>query len=172
MNLEWKHFPLIVLGVTIGGGVGWIASFLFKPGLLPVLDLSLGLRWAGAMLGGLAGLGCVTVAIVVRAGRDPNVGPARYFMRLNGMGSTLIGHSEQRDDGSYVTTEWFTVLWIPVFPVCRYRVTKHEEASTPFSTPYTIHEKMPLRLGDVKQVYGITLLVLLVIVGLAWFISR
>src|SRR5262245_32537732 len=121
MNLEWKHFPLIVLGVGVGAGVGWLASFMFKPGLFPVLDSSIGLSWAVPMFGGIAGLGYFTFTIIVRAGLNPNVGPARYFMRINGMGSTLIGHSEPRDDGSYVTTEWFTLVWIPIFPVCRYR---------------------------------------------------
>ena len=167
MNLEWKHFPLIVLGGVVGSGLGWFVSFLF-----PQIDSSVGLHGAGAVFGGIAGMGFAVVAIVAGAARDPNVGPAQYFMRINGMGSTLIGHSEPRDDGSYVTTEWFTLLWIPIFPVCRYRVTKHEEASTPFSTPYTIHEKLPVRPNDAARVYGITVLVLLGVIGFAFVLFR
>jgi hypothetical protein len=171
MNLEWKHLPLILLGGAIGSGLGWLAAFMFKPGILPA-GSPIGLHGAGAMFGAIAGVGFAVVAIVARAARDPSVGPARYFMRINGMGSTLIGHSEPRDDGSYVTTEWFTILWIPVFPVCRYRVTRHEEASTPFSTPFTIHEKLPVRLNYAARVYGITVLILLGIIGFAFLLFR
>lgn len=110
MNLEWRHFPLIVLGGVVGSSLGWLASFLFKPGLFPQIESVVGPHGVGAVFGGIAGMGFAVVAIVARAARDPNVGPARYFMRINGMGSTLFGHSEPRDEGSYVTTEWFTLL--------------------------------------------------------------
>jgi len=173
MNLEWKHFPLIVLGGAIGACFGWLASFRFKPDILPAaIESSIGLHWAGAMFGAIAGLAFAVVAIIVRAARDPNAGPARNFTQINGMGSVLIGRSEPRDDGTYVTTEWFTILWIPMFPVCRYRVTKNEKESTPFFTPYTIHEKMPPRLNDAARVYGITVLVLLGILGFAYLLFR
>jgi hypothetical protein len=167
MNLEWKHLPWIVLAGVVGSGLGWLLAILF-----PQIDASVGLRGAGAVFGGIAGMGFAVIVIVIRAGRDPNIGPARYFMRINGMGSTLIGRSEVSDDGSYVTTEWFTILWIPMFPVCRYRVTKHEESGTPFSTPYTIHEKLPVRLYDAARIYGITVLILLGVVGLAYLAVR
>jgi hypothetical protein len=95
MNLEWKQFPLILLGVSVGAGIGWFATFMFEPGRSPDL------RWMGAIFGGLAGLGSVTVTIIARAARDPDVGPAKYFRQINGMGSLLLAHSEPRKDGSY-----------------------------------------------------------------------
>jgi hypothetical protein len=178
MNLEWKHFPLVMLGGTIGAGLGWLVSFLFRPGVLPDFEPALDSHGTGAVIGGIAGLGFAVVAIVVKAGRDPNIGPASYFVQFKGMGSTLIGHSDAREDGSYVATEWFTILWIPLFPICQYRVTPHEEASTPFSTPYTIHEKLPVRFRDAARVYGITVLilcgialVLLALIGFAHLLS-
>ena len=172
MNLEWKHVPWVVLGGLVGSGLGWLVSFLFKPSLFPQLESVVGPHGVGAVIGGIAGMGFAVVAIVARAARDPDVGPARYFMQINGMGSTLFGHSEPRDDGSYVTTEWFTLLWIPVFPVCRYRLIRHEEDSTPFSTPYTIQEKLPVRLNDAARVYGITVLILLATIGFAYLVIR
>ena len=88
------------------------------------------------------------------------------------MSSTLIGHSAPWDGGSYVTTEWFTILWLPIFPVCRYRVTEHPEASGPCYRLYTIHEKMPPLLPGVARVYGIMVLILLTIIGFASLILR
>ena len=61
---------------------------------------------------------------------------------------------------------------IPLFPICRYRVTKHEEDSTPFSTPYTIHEKIPVRLKEVARIYGIGVAILLGIIGLGYLMFR
>lgn len=169
MNLEWKHCPLLFLGGVIGAGLGWLASFLFKPDILPAAMESLAnLHRAGALFGSIAGLAFAVVAIVVRAARDPNAGPARNFTRINGMGSMLIGRSEPRADQSYVTTEWFTILWIPLFPVCRYRLTHHEECSTPFGERYSIHEKMPPRFNDAAKVYGITVLILIGIIGVLY----
>jgi hypothetical protein len=171
MNLEWKHFPLLVLGGAIGCGLGWLLSFCFKSNLLPD-GAPFGTHGAVAIFGAIAGSAVAVVTIVVRAARDPNAGPARNFTRINGMGSTLIGHSDPRGDGSYVATEWFTLVWIPIFPVCRYRVTNHIELGTPFWELYTIHEKMPPRFIDAARVYGVTLLVSLVLICIGYIASR
>ena len=171
MNLEWRHLPLIILGGAVGLGLGWLVSMLF-----PQLDSSVGVARAGVVFGGIAGTGFAVVAIVVRAGRrDPKAGQPGCFKQLNGTGFTLIGRSEQRDDGSYVTTEWFTILWVPVFPVCRYRVTN--QGSYPFYrryilTRYTIHQKLPVRLNNAARIYAITVLIVLGIIGLAFLALR
>lgn len=124
------------------------------------------------MFGGIAGMALTVVAIVVRAARDPAAEPARNFTQINGMGSVLIGKSDSRDDRSYLTTEWFTILWIPIFPVCRYRLVKHEAVSNLVHQEYTILEKLPPRAMDAVKVFGVTVLVLLAIVGFALLISK
>lgn len=172
MNLQWKHLPLIFLGGAIGSTLGWLASLLFKQSLIPEADSTISLHVTDALFGGIVAIGLTAIVIVVRAGRDPKTGPPGYFMRLHGMGSTLIGRSEPHADGSYVTTEWFTIIYVPIFPVCRYRVTEHFESSTPFSTPYTIHEKLPARLIDAARVCGLILLVLLSLAVLLFFLFR
>lgn len=168
MNLEAKHFPLILMGGVIGAVLGWLASFVFKTGILPEIENVVGLRGAGLIFGGIAGMAFAVIATVVRAARDPNAEPARNFTQINGMGSALIGHSESNDDGSYITTEWFTILWIPIFPVCRYRLIKHKESSNLLHREYTIIEKLPPQSTDTVKVYGFTVAILLVIIGLAY----
>jgi hypothetical protein len=87
------------------------------------------------------------------------------------MGSALIGRTEQRDDGSYVTTEWFTILWIPIFPVCRYRLIK-APGSNLVHQQYSILEKLPPRGVDAIRVYGATIVVLMIVAGVAYLIFR
>lgn len=41
---------------------------------------------------------------------------------LNGIGTKLYGKTEMDPDGSYVATEWFVILYLPIFPLGSYRV--------------------------------------------------
>ena len=147
MDLKARHLPLILFGGFVGSVAGWFATFLFKPGMFPPLDKSVGLHEAGRMLGAIAGLAVAVLITIAKSARDPHAGPVSYFIQLHGWGSRLFGRSDVRDNESYVATEWFTIAWIPVFPVCRYRVIKDEAASNPLNPiqqEYTILEKIPL----------------------------
>jgi hypothetical protein len=42
--------------------------------------------------------------------------------RLNGIGTTYYGRSDVRPDGSYVATEWFVILLLPIYPLSTYRL--------------------------------------------------
>ena len=90
MNLQWKHLPLILLGGLAGAGFGWFLSFLFGLGRPTELASLLGLHAVGMLFGSIGGLGFAVVTIVTRAARNPKVGPARYFMQINGTGSMLL----------------------------------------------------------------------------------
>lgn len=37
--------------------------------------------------------------------------------RINGCGLTLFGRRNVRSDGTYITTAWFTLAWIPIVPL-------------------------------------------------------
>jgi hypothetical protein len=41
---------------------------------------------------------------------------------FNGVGTTYYGQRDAAADGSYVTTLWVTALWVPLLPLCSYRV--------------------------------------------------
>ena len=175
MNLKARHLPLILLGGLVGSVVGLLASFLFKPGMFPPLDKSVGLHVAGRLLGGIAGLGVAVLITIVKAARDPRAGPVGYFIQLKGWGSQLFGRSDVRDDGSYVATEWFTIVWIPIFPICRYRVIKDEAAVNPFNPihqEYTILEKMPLPAATAVIGYAIMTLLSLLAISFAYVIFQ
>lgn len=41
---------------------------------------------------------------------------------FNGIGGKYYGHRDRWPDGSYIATEWFVILWIPIFPIRSYRL--------------------------------------------------
>src|SRR5262249_40629968 len=42
---------------------------------------------------------------------------------FQGIGTKYYGHRAQASDGSYITTEWFTLLHFPIIPLGSYRVS-------------------------------------------------
>jgi hypothetical protein len=64
------------------------------------------------------------------------------LFRINGIGCTLYGSTDvDATNGSYLATYYFCFLFIPIFPICRYRVIRD-------GTAYRFLGKAPLRLGD------------------------
>ena len=59
---------------------------------------------------------------IERAPKRPS--PSYGTYRLNGIGTTLIGKRDFRPDGSFVTTEWFTLVFIPIFPMRSLRIQR------------------------------------------------
>jgi hypothetical protein len=50
---------------------------------------------------------------------------ATDMFTLNGVGTTVYGKREVNpEDGSYIVTKWFTVIWFPIIPLGSYRVIK------------------------------------------------
>jgi hypothetical protein len=41
---------------------------------------------------------------------------------INGIGTMFYGQSRRDPDHSYITTEWFVIFYIPLFPLRSYRV--------------------------------------------------
>jgi hypothetical protein len=61
---------------------------------------------------------------------------------INGIGVTLYGSSDHDPrTGSYMTTYYFVILMIPIFPICRYRVIREGDS-------YRFFGKAPLRTFD------------------------
>jgi hypothetical protein len=58
---------------------------------------------------------------------------------LNGIGATFYGHRNyDKETNSYVTTHWFTILFVPIIPIAAYRV------SSAGSNSYSIYGRVPL----------------------------
>jgi hypothetical protein len=172
MNLSARHVPVVLVGALVGSGLGWSVCCLLNCGSISSLEDTLGQHGAGLVFGAIAGMALAVIVLVVKASRDPKIGPASNFSQINGMGSALIGRRDQREDGSYVTTEWFTILWLPVFPVCQYRLIKHKDASNLVHQEYSILEKFPPKGSEVIKVYAVTLLIVLAIVGILLVVDR
>lgn len=72
-------------------------------------------------------------------------------LRINGIGTTYIGARDFAADGSYVTTEFFTFIFIPVFPTRSYRVRAAGAGR------YHLIEKIQPHRRQILFVYGWTL---------------
>lgn len=50
------------------------------------------------------------------------------MFRFNGIGTTIYGKREiNPEDGSYLVTKWFTLLYFPIIPLGSYRVIKEKQ---------------------------------------------
>ena len=93
--------------------------------------------------------------------------------RLQGIGTSYYGKKDIRSsDHSYVTTEWFVLLLLPIFPLKSFRVIKLGKQSSNYvvvqsaTVAYKILEKIPLRknISQIIRTYlfaygGIALLI-------------
>ena len=76
---------------------------------------------------------------------------------INGFGSAYYGRNEEWPDGSYITTEWFTIAWIPILPLGSYRVRPANKGKGHFFPPGYSQEyysvRVPLDKKHVIKVY-------------------
>lgn len=49
---------------------------------------------------------------------------------FNGIGTMFYGECDFRPDGTFITTEWLVLFWIPLFPVRSLRVRLQGETDT------------------------------------------
>jgi hypothetical protein len=59
---------------------------------------------------------------------------------FNGIGTTFYGSADRRADGSYVTTEWFVLFYLPVIPIRSVRVVKEEKGSSVYVVVFSHNE--------------------------------
>jgi hypothetical protein len=177
MNLSLTSFLKILLGAFLGAPIFWSISFLIPKGTLGSYEEILTTQQFGILVGAIFGAAVTTIVLIILDSRDPDTGAAANLTMINGMGSKFIGRSETQADGSYLTTEWFCLLWLPLFPVCNYRVVDvGGRTLIPFvagSRQFMIKSKHPVRLKNVAKGYLITVCLGCVFgVGLAFFVSR
>lgn len=66
---------------------------------------------------------------------------------VNGIGTMFHGKDEYESDGSYITTEWITVFWIPIIPIRSLRVRYIEEGERGlFTISSSRYETHPVKL--------------------------
>jgi hypothetical protein len=86
---------------------------------------------------------------------------------VNGFGTKLLGERDFCRNGSYVTTKWVSIFWIPVLPLesLRIRETEGFDIGVLADLQYTVLEQLPnLHLKQVLSVY------LFVAAFIAWIV--
>lgn len=65
-------------------------------------------------------------------------------MRINGIGTTLLGISKPDEEGTSTATNWFTFLFLPLYPVRRMRVRFLPHKGSGYSYQIVSNEKLVL----------------------------
>jgi hypothetical protein len=75
------------------------------------------------------------------------------MFRFNGIGTTIYGKREVNpEDGSYIVTKWFTVLYFPVIPLGSYRVIKEKQNFLAGFPKYQMRD-VPLSVKQITFTY-------------------
>jgi hypothetical protein len=75
---------------------------------------------------------------------------------FNGFGTKFYGEGDRRPDGSFVTTEWITAAYIPVFPLRSFRSARLAAGVNVVvfqSKSYAVLEKLPIHWPQVGRIY-------------------
>lgn len=73
---------------------------------------------------------------------------------VNGCGTAIFGHRDERSDGSYVVTKWFTLFWVPLYRVATMRikpVTLANGHEGYIVLEERIHARVPTLAGFIKD---------------------
>ena len=65
-------------------------------------------------------------------------------MRINGIGTTLLGISKPDGEGISTATKWFTFVFLPIFPIRRMRVRFLPHKGSGFSYQIISNERLVL----------------------------
>ncbi|HEV2399498.1 MAG TPA: hypothetical protein VGS27_21320 [Candidatus Sulfotelmatobacter sp.] len=93
---------------------------------------------------------------------------------VNGIGTRFYGKRDRDPDGSYVTTMWFTFLYLPILPLGSFRVLPVGEATNFIikrSQQYR-SSKIPLCWPQIRNVYLTISPVIFLIAHAIWKQSR
>ena len=88
---------------------------------------------------------------------------------FQGIGTKFLGSREQGSDGSYITTKWFVIFFLPIIPLGSYRVLKIESDPGIFNSSSKYQSvPVPLHWQQVLITYAIgwpIFIVILYIIG-------
>jgi hypothetical protein len=77
--------------------------------------------------------------------------------RVQGIGTAYYGKKDIRPDRSYIATEWFVLLLLPVCPLGSYRLIKTQQQSRSYvvvhssTVSYKVLERIPLK-NNISQI--------------------
>jgi len=130
---------------------GLVLSLLVKPGVFPAARFNYWPACDGNTVWRNRWRWLVALVVVFRAARDPKRSPLVLHAAPR-MGSTSYWSFRSRQDGSYVTTEWFTFSYIRFFQSADTVLPSSKTTSLCFSPHFMIHEKLPVRFQGLVRV--------------------
>jgi len=75
---------------------------------------------------------------------------------FHGIGTMVYGERDYWPDGSFVTTEWIIIAWVPLLPVISKRIgyTRNSDYATYDASGYWVYQTLPLNRRQVLFTYG------------------
>lgn len=91
-----------------------------------------------------------------------------------GIGTKFYGSIDQNDDESFITTEWFVILFFPLIPLGSYRVIYGgtERGCSGSTSHYRILKKLGINWAQVLLIYFASLLSTAVAIILGWVVGN
>ena len=89
---------------------------------------------------------------------------------LNGCGTRYYGKRDEGPDGSFVVTEWITLVWVPLIPIRSLRVLPSGEGTNLIvwnSQSYRTM-KVPLCWPQVRNIYMFSVPIILLVIAFNW----
>lgn len=99
------------------------------------------------------------IAIFTVRPHQPNWGYIPNPKVYAGCGTKFYGAADKREDGSFVTTQWFCLLYLPLIPIQSYRVVRGDSstqfmgASITSTTEFVVVESLKIHTKQVIQPY-------------------
>ena len=77
---------------------------------------------------------------------------------LNGIGTKYYGRREAGPDGSYVTTEWIVLIYLPLIPIGSFRVcpTGKSTNAIVYNSQQFMVKRVPVNWPQIRNIYGVT----------------
>lgn len=73
------------------------------------------------------------------------------MFRINGIGLSFDGVSKPDHEGNCTATQWFTFIFIPIFPIARYKLKPIKKV--PFRFEFQTISKQKIVLTEILQTY-------------------
>ncbi|SSY80689.1 hypothetical protein [Alysiella crassa] len=89
---------------------------------------------------------------------------------INGFGTTFYGECDYRTDGTYITTYWIVVAFIPIIPLYSARIL-YKTAAPLDNKPQYQYEKLPIHWQQVARIWSFTGVSVLGYVAWAWYME-
>ena len=72
-------------------------------------------------------------------------------MTINGIGTRFLGYSNLDEEGCYTAYQFFTFLFLPIFPIHKWRMKRALSDHREFNT--TFLEKLPMKGVEIMGIY-------------------